>query len=143
MLYNFDSSVPVGILLPEGNNAFGADFSGGIVQNNPFNASISINLANGQNYQYNFTGQLGVWTFIGFIFPQSITGLVYSDGGPTLPGAHEEQLDNVTFGTGVPEPSTTLIAAFALAVSGGVGPLRKTWTKTTACIRKKRFLNRV
>ena len=114
ILYNFDSGYPVGIFLPDGKNAFGADFSGGIVQNNPFNATISINLADGQSSQYHFTGQLGSWTFVGFVFSQPITSLVYNDGGPSLPGAHEEMLDNVSFGTAVPEPKPSLLLLFAL-----------------------------
>src|SRR5467141_2484472 len=69
-LYNFDSSYPVGIVLPDGMNAFGADFSGGIVQNNPFNATITINLADGETDKYQFVGQLGSWTFVGFTFSQ-------------------------------------------------------------------------
>ena len=114
MLYNFDSSFPVGIFLPDGKNAFGADFSGGIVQNNPFNATISINLADGQSSQYHFTGQLGSWTFVGFVFSQPIASLVYDDGGISLPGTHEEMLDNVSFGTAVPEPKASLLLLFAL-----------------------------
>jgi hypothetical protein len=110
----------VGILLPDGMNAFGADFSGGIVQNNPFNATITINLADGQTDKYQFTGQLGSWTFVGFAFSQPITSLIYDDGGPALPGAHEEMLDNVSFGTAIPEPNTSLIAVFGLVGLFGV-----------------------
>ena len=88
-------------------NAFGADFSGGIIpQNNPFNATITVNLVGGQTYTHNFTGQLGSWTFVGLVFPQAISSLVYNDGGPFFPGAHEEMLDNVTFGVAVPEPKS-------------------------------------
>ncbi len=122
ILYNFDSGYPVGIFLPGGKNAFGADFSGGIVQNNPFNATISVNLADGQSSQYHFTGQLGAWTFVGFIFSQPIASLVYDDGGISLPGTHEEMLDNVSFGTAVPEPRTPLL--FVLALIATFGALR-------------------
>lgn len=115
-LWNFDSSYPVGIFLPGGRNAFGADFSGGIVQNNPFNATLTFTLLDGQTYVHNFTGQLGSWTFRGFVFPQAIRSLVYDDGGPFLPGAHEEMLDNVTFGVVVPEPKSLLIALNAVIV---------------------------
>ena len=104
------------VFLPNGRNAFGADFSGGIVQNNPFNATITINLADGQTYTHHFTGQLGSWTFWGFAFPQAITSLVYDDGGPFLPGAHEEMLDNVTFGVAVPEPTALLFFPCAVVV---------------------------
>lgn len=63
-LWNFDSSYPVGIFLPNGKNAFAADFSDGIVQNNPFNRTIAFNLLDGQTYTRNLTGQLGSWTFM-------------------------------------------------------------------------------
>ncbi len=116
-LWNFDSSYPVGIFLPVGKNAFGADFSGGIVpQNNPFNATITVNLVGGQTHAYNFTGQVGSWTFLGFVFSDPIASLVYDDGGPFLPGAHEEMLDNVTFGAAVPEPCSLLLAPCAFVV---------------------------
>jgi len=116
-LNNFDSSYPVGIFLPVGKNAFGADFSGGIVpQNNPFNATITVSLDGGQTHAYNFTGQVGSWTFLGFVFSDPIASLVYDDGGPFLPGAHEEELDNVTFGAAVPEPYSLLLAPCALVV---------------------------
>jgi hypothetical protein len=115
-IWNFDSSYPVGIFLPGGRNAFAADFSGGIVQNNPFNATLTFTLLDGQTYVHNFTGQLGSWTFRGFVFPQAIRSLVFDDGGPFLPGAHEEILDNLTFGVAVPEPRALVIASFAFAV---------------------------
>ena len=89
------------------------------MQNNPFNATISVNLADGQSSQYHFTGQLGSWTFVGFVFSQPITSLVYNDGGPSLPGAHEEMLDNVSFGTAVPEPRTSLLLVFVLITVSG------------------------
>jgi hypothetical protein len=118
-LWNFDSSYPVGVFLPVGINAFAADFSGGIVpQNNPFNAIISVQLADGQTFTHNFTGQVGNWSFLGFVFPQNIQSLIYDDGGPFLPGAHEEMLDNVTFGFAVPEPSVA-----ALVLLGGLAGL--------------------
>jgi hypothetical protein len=41
-LWNFDSSYPVGVFLPNERNAFGADFSGGIVQNNPFSGTLTF-----------------------------------------------------------------------------------------------------
>jgi len=119
-LWNFDSSYPVGVFLPNGINAFGADFSGGIVQNNPFNATLTFTLFDGQTFTHNFTGQLDSWTFLGFAFSQPIRNLVYSDGGPFLPGAHEEKLDNVTFGVAVPEPQTALLAVFGILASFAV-----------------------
>lgn len=115
-IWNFDSSYPIGVFLPAGNNAFGADFSGGIVQNNPFNAAITFKLLDGQTYTHHFTGQLGSWNFLGFVFSQPIRNLVFSDGGPFLPGAHEEILDNLTFGTAVPEPQALWIALGATVV---------------------------
>lgn len=107
-IWNFDSSYPVGIFLPNGMNAFGADFSGGI---NPgsFNATLTVNLVGGQSFSYNFTGQQGSWTFFGVGFSQPISSLVYHDGGILFPGNHEEMLDNVTFGV-VPEPQALTIA---------------------------------
>jgi len=102
-------------------NAFGADFSGGIVpQNNPFNATITVNLVGGQIYTYNFTGQVGSWAFRGFVFSNPITSLVYDDGGPSFPGFHEEKLDNITYGVAVPEPQTSLLALVGLAFFGAL-----------------------
>ena len=125
-LWNFDSSYPVGVFLPNGRNAFGADFSGGInPQNNPFNGTLTFTLLDGQTFTHNFTGQVGSWTFLGFTFSQPIRNLVYSDGGPFLPGAHEEMLDNVTFGVAVPEPQTALLAAFGVITAFGVLRSRK------------------
>jgi hypothetical protein len=124
-LWNFDSSYPVGVFLPVGINAFGADFSGGIIpQNNPFNATLTFQLVGGQTFTHNFTGQVGNWTFIGFVFPQNIQSLIYNDGGPFLPGAHEEMLDNVTFGTAVPEP--TVAALGLMGALAGVCWRRRT-----------------
>jgi hypothetical protein len=109
----------VGIDLPGGKNAFGADLSDGIVQNNPFNATLTFTLASGQIFTDNFTGQMGTWTFRGFVFPEAITRVNYDDGGPFLPGAHEEMLDNVTFGTAfvVPEPNSVALALGGLMAS--------------------------
>lgn len=109
-LWNFDSSYPVGIYLPAGRNAFGADFSGGITPNAAFNATLTVNLISGQSFNYNFTGQQGSWSFFGVSFSQNISSLVFHDGGQFLPGTHEEMLDNVTFGVAVPEPSGVVIA---------------------------------
>lgn len=78
------------------------------MQNNPFNATITFNLADGGTYTHHFVGQLGIWSFVGFVFPQPITSLVYDDGGIAIPGDHEEMLDNVTFGiAAVPEPNSS------------------------------------
>ena len=41
------------------------------------------------------------------------------------PGAHEEMLDNVSFGTAIPEPHTSLFAFLGLVGSIGVLRLRK------------------
>jgi len=112
-IWNFDSSYPIGVFWSGTRNAFGADFSGGIVQNNPFNASITVNLADGSTFTHNFTGNLGSWTFRGFVFPQTISSIIYSDGGPFLPGAHEEMIDNVTLGNAVPEPKVIVISLCA------------------------------
>jgi hypothetical protein len=125
-LWNFDSSYPVGVFLPNGKNAFAADFSGGIrPQNNPFDGTLTFTLLDGQVFTHIFTGQDGSWTFLGFAFSQPIRNLVYSDGGPFLPGAHEERLDNVTFGVVVPEPQTSLLAVLGMLASFGVRRLRK------------------
>lgn len=104
-VWNFDSGTPIGIFFPSGKNAFAADFSGGI-QNNPYNATLTFLLLDGQTYTHNFTGQMGVWTFRGFVFSQAIAGVIYDDGGPVSPGFHEEMIDNVTYGVAVPEPQT-------------------------------------
>jgi hypothetical protein len=103
-------------------NAFGAEFSGDIVpQNNPFNATITVNLVGGQIYTYNFAGQVGSWAFRGFVFSNPISSLVYDDGGPSLPGAHEEMLDNVTYGVVVPEPP---VSGLVLVGLGSLAALR-------------------
>ncbi|HEX5219308.1 MAG TPA: hypothetical protein VFZ59_07045 [Verrucomicrobiae bacterium] len=112
-IWNFDSSYPMGIFFPAGRNAFGADFSGGIALSGPFNATLTFTLLSGQTYTHNFTGQIGSWTFRGFVFSESITSVVYNDGGPFLPGGHEEMIDNVTYGVAVPEPQV-----FSLLVAG-------------------------
>jgi hypothetical protein len=114
-LWNFDSGTPIAVTLPTGRNSFAADFSGGIVQNNPFNATITFNLADGGTYTHHFVGHLGEWSFVGFVFPQAITSLVYDDGGIPIPGDHEEMLDNVTFGIGaVPEPNSSVLVTFGI-----------------------------
>jgi hypothetical protein len=115
-IWNFDSSYPIGIFFPGGRNAFGADFSGGIVQNNPFNATLTFTLLDGQTYTHHFTGQMGTWTFRGFAFPQSIASVIYDDGGPFLPGAHEEMIDNVTYGVAVPESQVLSLMCVAVLV---------------------------
>jgi hypothetical protein len=133
-LWNFDSSYPVGVFLPNGSDAFGADFSGGInPQNNPFNGTLTFTLLDGQTFTHNFTGQVGSSTFLGFTFSQPIRNLVYSDGGSFLPGAHEEKLDNVTFGV-VPEPQTSLLVVIGVLTSFGVLRWRKQKQRLT-CIR--------
>jgi hypothetical protein len=126
VLANFDSSYPVGVFLPGGRNAFSADFSGGIdPANNPFNATITVNLVGGQTFTHNFTGQFGSWTFVGMVFPQAISSLIYNDGAQSNPfGNHEEMLDNVTFGVAVPEPQTSLLVVFGILTSFGVLRLR-------------------
>jgi len=125
-LWNFDSSYPVGAFLPDGINAFAADFSGGITpQNNPFNGTLTFTLLDGQVFTHNFTGQVGSWTFLGFTFSEPIRNLVYSDGGPFLPGGHEEMFDNVTFGVAVPEPQTSLLVVLGIFASFMVVRLTK------------------
>jgi hypothetical protein len=107
-LWNYDSGYPVGVQLPEGMTAFGADFSGGLALATTFNATLTATLADGQSYAYNFSGLQGSWSFFGIAFMQPIVSLVYTDGGQNWPGypPHEEMLDNVSFGTTVPESST-------------------------------------
>lgn len=111
-LWNFDSSYPVGIFLPSGTTAFGADFSGGIQSQQTFNATLTAVLEGGQSYSYNFSGVGNSWTFFGITVPEPIVSIIYSDGGGSQPfGTHEEMLDNVSFGTvtTIPEPSASLI----------------------------------
>jgi hypothetical protein len=115
VLWNFDSSYPVGIFLPAGVTAFGADFSGGIEPNSSFNATLTVNMAGGQSYAYGFSAPRGTWTFFGITLAQPIASLVYDDGGPPFPvGFHEEMLDNVTFGSAIPEPSSSLLTLCVL-----------------------------
>jgi hypothetical protein len=116
ILWNFDSSTPVGIILPGGLTGFGADFSGGITPQPSFNGTLTVNLFGGQSYAYNFSALTGSWVFFGATFSQPIASLVYDDGGLALPGSHEEMLDNVTFGTAVPEPSFPSLIALGFIV---------------------------
>jgi hypothetical protein len=116
-LWNFDSTYPVGIYLPGGINAFGADFSGGITPNAAINGTLTVNLVGGQTYTYNFPGLQGSWSFFGVAFAQNISSLVFHDGGQFFPGTHEEMLDNVTFGVAtVPEPHSAAIAIAGMLV---------------------------
>ncbi|MEK7706981.1 MAG: PEP-CTERM sorting domain-containing protein, partial [Verrucomicrobiota bacterium] len=114
-LWQWDGGYPVSILLPAGVTAFGADFSGGIVPSSSLNATLTVNLAGGGSYAYNFSGPLDSWTFFGVTFAEPIANLVYRDAGPpdgVIGGPlHEEMLDNVTFGA-IPEPS--VLGLFAL-----------------------------
>jgi hypothetical protein len=112
-LFNFDSGYPVSIFLPSRKNAFGADFSGGIGQNPLFDASLTFTLLGGQTLSYNFAGTQNAWTFFGVAFAQPITNVIYDDGGRPSPyGSHEEALDNVTFGSVVPEPTGLFLVPF-------------------------------
>jgi hypothetical protein len=113
-LFNFDSSYPVGVFLPGGKTAFGADFSGGLGPDPSFNATLTFKLLGGQSFSYNFTGTQNAWTFVGATFAAPITSLVYDDGGQFFPGSHEEAFDNVTFGSAVPEPNCLLFVPLAL-----------------------------
>jgi len=113
-LFNFDSSYPVGVFLPGGRTAFGADFSGGIGPNPAFNATLTFNLLDGQSVSYIFTGTQNAWTFFGPTFAEPITSLVYDDGGQFFPGSHEEAFDNGTFGSVVPEPHCLLVVPLTL-----------------------------
>jgi hypothetical protein len=109
-LWNYDSSYPVGIYLPPGTTAFGADFNGGFQSQQTFNATLTAVLEGGQSYIYNFSGPGDSWTFFGLTFPEPIVSIIYDDGGQFEPfGTHEEKLDNVSFGATIPEPSTSLI----------------------------------
>jgi hypothetical protein len=109
-LKHFDSFFPVSISLPNGVTAFGADFSGGMQLNPTYNATLTVNLAGGPSYAYNFTGTYGFWTFFGVTFPQPIASLIFDDGASNPLFLHEEKLDNVTFGA-VPEPSVLGLVA--------------------------------
>jgi hypothetical protein len=118
-IWNFDSSYPIGIFFPGGRNAFGADFSGGI-QGNSYIATLTFTLLGGQTYTHNFNGQDGQWTFRGFVFTDTISSVIYDDGGQFLPGTHEEMIDNVTYGIAVPEPQV-----LALLLGAMITQLRK------------------
>ncbi len=107
-LWHFDGGFPVTVLLPGEVTGFGADFSGGIEPNPSFNGTLTVNLARGASFDYNFSAPRDSWTFFGVTFAEPIANLVYRDAGPpdgVLGGPlHEEKLDNVTFGV-IPEPS--------------------------------------
>jgi hypothetical protein len=113
-MQHFDGRGPVGISLPNGVTAFGADFSGGFELQPAYNATLTANLVGGSSYAYNFTGTYGFWTFFGVSFPQPIASLIYDDGASAPLFLHEELLDNVTLGV-VPEPSV-----FGLFALGGM-----------------------
>ncbi len=110
-LWNCDNSEPVTVLFPDGITAFGADFSGGVEPNPSFNATLTVNLAGGRSELFQFSAPRGSWIFFGTAFAEPITSIIYNDGG----FYHEEMLDNVTFGTVIPEPGAwSLLAVGAL-----------------------------
>jgi hypothetical protein len=113
-LWNFDSGYPPGIFLPANKTAFAADFSGGLEPNPSYNATLTVNLLDGRSYNFNFSGPQNAFTFFGVAFNAPINNLVYNDGGST----HEEMLDNVTFGSTVPEPAPIALFASSLLVLG-------------------------
>jgi hypothetical protein len=118
-LWHFDGGFPVTVLLPSGVTAFGADFSGGIEPQSSFNATLTVNLVGGGSYAHNFSGPRGSWTFFGVTYSQPISSLVYDDGGPSTPFAlHEEMLDNVTFGSAIPEPGAFGLFAVGVLLLG-------------------------
>ena len=122
-LWHWDGRFPVNIFLPEGVTAFGADFSGGIEPNPSFNATLTVNLAGGSSYAYNFSAPRGSWTFFGVTFPEPIASLVYRDAGPPDGGLggplHGEMLAHVTYST-IPEPSLRGLFALGGLFLGGL-----------------------
>jgi hypothetical protein len=114
-LWHFDGGFPVTILLSTGVTAFGADFSGGIEPDPSYYATLTVNLVGGGSYVHNFSGPRWLWTFFGVTYSQPISSLVYDDGGPSAPFAlHEEMLDNVTFGSVIPEPRSVAVLLVGL-----------------------------
>ena len=116
-LWQFDGGYPLSSLLPVGVTAFGADLSGGIQLNSSFNAIVTVNLVGGQSYAYNFSAPTGSWTFFGVTFADPISSVIYDDVGHFSIGTHEEMLDNVTFGSVIPEPSSSLLLLVALPLT--------------------------
>lgn len=94
------------VALPSGVNAIGADFAGyqGLV------APYEIRLSSGEVIQGNFTGAYFAFDFVGVVAPANIAYADFyinlSNGSNT---AQASLLDNFTFGTSVPEPSTALL----------------------------------
>lgn len=107
-IWHSGSDAPVLVLLPGGQNAFGASFSGFMVR-----GTLTVELFDGQSHLYNFNGPQDSWTFQGFVFPQPIRSVTYFLGSRGRP-LGQEMLDDITFGVAVPEPGVTRIAAGSL-----------------------------
>lgn len=121
-LANYQSDVPMGIQLPAGVNALGADFSGGYIPGFGFDATLTVDLLDGQSYNYAVPVQREQWTFFGVAFEQPIVSLVFDDGAlapgpipPQEPAQHFEIIDTVAYGV-VPEPHALGVAILALTV---------------------------
>jgi hypothetical protein len=122
VLYNYDVSLPLRILLPPGTTAFGANFSTTTelaLPQTPDPYIATITLADGTSYTFN-ANKWPDLTFWGFTSDTPVASLTYSDSGAFY-GIHYEVMDNVAFGsTAVPEPapvSLALLAGGVIAVS--------------------------
>jgi hypothetical protein len=110
------SSVPIGasesITLPSSSTAFGMYFG-------TFNASvITVTLSNGDTYTDSSPPGFGNFTFLGFTDPTGFSGLTITD-----PAAGGVLLADVSFGVGIPEPSS--LALFAISSLLLVGRRRR------------------
>lgn len=114
---------PIRIVLSNGVNAFGADFSGAVLEP-PFEGYLTFTLEDGQAFHHLFECDSNSWTFFGFVFAQPIESVLFDGGGGILfRSPYVRMLDNVIFGVAVPEPQ--LLSLVCLGVVASIGLRRR------------------
>lgn len=109
----FDSPIAMTISGPTTRNAFGADFSGGLIGAN-FTGTLTFSLADGSAESFQFQGPTSGWTFFGVVLSKNISSVVFDDGGQPTSPRHQERIDNITYGiAAVPEPTTASLVLFS------------------------------
>ena len=120
VLYNYDVTLPLTVLLPPGTTAFGADFStttqlADVQSPDPFTARVT--LADGSSYTFS-AHKWPDLTFWGFTSDSPVASLTYSDGGAFY-GLHYEVMDNVAFGISKVS-DTTPPTVLSISVTPGI-----------------------